>query len=525
MQLKDLADSILQGQTMDRAYLTSAPSNMLYLQSTNIKNGFVTEEKATYVAEKFAKRISKAELVSSGDIIIHYKSDTDLSIFRFTQDFNKSIIASPNFVVIKSPNSFLTNVIQHESGKSYFKSEIEDMLKRKEGNWKFVAAELPFIDIPLVFDEQANLTIAPGNIPVDKNDFAQISIRKGIISADNLIKRVNLQEIRIDGYFQRKTQLWDQGTKSRLIETLILDIPVPPLYFDVVSKSEWLIIDGLQRISTITDFYNNKFELTELDFLPELNGKRFRDLDRSIQRNIEEAEITSFSIQPGTPRTVRYKIFKNINTSALILTRQEIRHAMNEDEENDSFTSSKYIKELADILNRYIPIPQSEIDRMYDRELALRYVTFRMFYYKTDYKPSMADFLDMSMESMYTYPKNKLEVYKYDFEKALKTLTTLFDAENLFSKRMIAPKEEESETRKVINGSLFETWTYAVSQLTDQKREVLISKSRKLMERTTALSQDTAFTRSIDSRYFNAIEMVKTRFATTLQLINDIIND
>jgi hypothetical protein len=219
------------------------------------------------------------------------------------------------------------------------------------------------------------------------------------------------------------------------MEAIMLDIPIPPLYFDVVSKNEWLIIDGLQRISTIVDYFNDKFELTELDFLPELNGMKFSLLNRDSQRSIEEAELTTFAIQPGTPRTVRYKIFKNINTSALVLSRQEIRHAMNEDEKVQGFTPSRYVKELADVLNVYISIHESDKERMYDRELVLRYVTFRMFYYKTDYKPSVADFLDKAMESMYSYPKNKLETYKDEFVRILEALTQIFNSESLFTKK------------------------------------------------------------------------------------------
>lgn len=524
MKLSDLSELIFQGKLYDRSELTSSPNNYLYLLPDNIKNTFISEERANYINDKIVKKILKTDAIVYGDIIIYLKSDGDFGIFRFTQEINKTILPSPHFAILRTSNSFIINVIQQESGKSYIKSEIQELWKRKEGNWRNVISDLKNIDIPLIF-EGGDISVSPGNIPVDKNDFAKISIRKGLISNDNLIKRVNNEEIRIDGYFQRKSKLWDDGTKSRLIETLILDIPIPPLYFDILSKDEWLIIDGLQRISTIVDFYNDEYELIDLDFLPELNGKKFSMLDRSTQRSIEEAELTTFAIQPGTPRTVRYKIFKNINTSALVLSRQEIRHAMNEDEKIEGFTPSRYVKNLADVLNRYINIPDADKARMYDRDLSLRYVTFRMFYYKVDYKPSIPDFLDKAMENMYSYPKNKLEVYQNEFKPILETLVKIFNPESIFTKKMIESPEDDGESRKIINGSLFEIWTYAISQLSKQQINTLLRNSEKVREKTVLLNKDSSFMRSIDSRYSNSIDAVKIRFATITNLVNDVLND
>ncbi|OFX44238.1 MAG: hypothetical protein A2046_07710 [Bacteroidetes bacterium GWA2_30_7] len=523
MKLIDLAGNIVSGKEIGSNELTTIPNDFLYLLNSNLKSNFITEENAKYLNSKIVKKILKSDYLTYGDIVIYHIRDDDFGIFRFTQEINKNILPSPYFAIIKTPNSFLTNIIQQESGKSYLKCEIQYLWKHKDGNWRNVIPELKNIDIPFIIDE--DISLSPASIPINKSDLAKIGIRKGLISNDNLIKRVANNEIKIAGYFQRKSKLWDEGVKSRLIETLILDIPIPPLYFDIISKSEWLIIDGLQRISTIVDFFNDVFELKELDFLPELNSKKFSMLDRETQRNFEEAELTIFSVLPGTPRKVRYKIFKNINTSALVLTRQEIRHAMNEDEKIDGFTPSRYVKELADILNKYINIHERDIDRMYDRELALRYVTFRIFYYKVDYRPNIADFLDEAMENMYSYKKNNLEKFKNEFHNILSTLTKIFNKESIFTKKMIANEDDENETRSVINGSLFEIWTYAISQLSNLQMDELILKSDKVKRKTKLLKNDINFNRSIDSKYSNSIEMVKVRFSTITNLINDVLND
>ncbi len=521
MKLSELSEKIEQGKFIEKTDTTSSPTKYLYLQPKNIKSSFITEENAQYIIEKNLRKYEKLESVDYGDILVVKNEDTnDFNIFRVSQEFlDKKIIPSAAFIIIKSPSSFLSNIVQQPSGITYIKGELEELIKRKEGNYRQLSLAVEDIDIPLIF-EDGKITVAPGNIPVSEEDFQKINIRKGFISTDNLIKRVQLGEIKINGYFQRKSRLWDEGTKSRLIETIIMDIPVPPLYFDVISKNEWLVIDGLQRISTITDFYDDKFALSELDFLSDLKGKKFSELDRPTKRSIEEAELTSYSIQPGTPRTVRYKIFKNINTSALVLSRQEIRHAMNDDEQEHGFTPSKYIAELATILNNYINIPEKEENRMHDRELTLRYVAFKIFFYKTEYIGNIPDFLDKTMESMYSYPKNKLEIYKTDFNRILSVLIEIFDKENLFTKKMLG-----SDERKGVNGALFEIWTYAISEQSFENQNKLILRAKKIREKTNELKNDAIFMRSIDSRYVSSIEMVKVRFSTILNLVKEVLND
>jgi hypothetical protein len=188
MKLYDLAGLIFQGTSIERSELITSPNNFIYLLPESIKNNFITEEGAKYINEKSAKKISRAETIAYGDIIVYLKPDNDFGFFRFTQEINKTIIPSPHFTIIKSPTSFLINILQHESSKRYLKKEIQEIWKHKDGNWKKVASELKNIDIPAIF-EDAEISISPGNIPVDKNDFAKISIRKGIISNDNLIKK------------------------------------------------------------------------------------------------------------------------------------------------------------------------------------------------------------------------------------------------------------------------------------------------------------------------------------------------
>jgi uncharacterized protein with ParB-like and HNH nuclease domain len=116
-----------------------------------------------------------------------------------------------------------------------------------------------------------------------------------------------------------------------LIESILLKLPLPVFYFDVSNPEKWEIVDGLQRISTIRQFFNNPgFRLKGLEFLTHLNGKKSGELDRTMQRTISETQFITYQIEAQTPKEVRYSIFNRINTGGLSLKPQEIRQALNQ---------------------------------------------------------------------------------------------------------------------------------------------------------------------------------------------------
>jgi len=527
MRITDLADNILTGVKLTSAQLSSTPSNFLYLLPGNIERGIaISEADAKYINAKNSKTIlAGAKDVDYGDYLIYNeKIDGFYAMLRITQDLKKRIYPSNNFIVIKGPNSFLSTFLQHETGRLYFLKEIQDISNRCNGNFLEIAKQLKQIDIDPIVLETINLPtyISPGNSTIDEEDLKKINVRADIITIDNINKRLNEKEIRLEGYFQRKSNLWNDDVKSRLIETIILNMPIPPLYFDITKDDRWLVVDGLQRISAIKSFYDNELALTKLDYIPSLEGKLFKDVGRAYQRRFEEKQLSYFAIYPGTPKSVRYKIFKNINVSALILNRQEIRHAINEDEDSD-FTSSRYILDLTHIVNKYIGVPEKGAygkERMADAELCLRYIAFKVLNYLHDYAGNIQDFLDKAMERIYSVQKNKLNVFKTDFESSLNTLTTIFPQDIIFTKAMI-----QVDGPKSFNGNLFGVWTYLFSRLTDEDRKNLISNRISFAKKALTLTNDLQYEKSIDSRYLETIENLKINIETVESFIKSFLND
>jgi hypothetical protein len=99
---------------------------------------------------------------------------------------------------------------------------------------------------------------------------------------DLLLNRIRHNELDLAPDFQRKAGIWKEDARSRLIESMLIRIPLPAFYMDATNEDSWLVVDGLQRLTTLKQFVIDKsLTLKGLDFLKFLEGKAYDELSRS----------------------------------------------------------------------------------------------------------------------------------------------------------------------------------------------------------------------------------------------------
>ena len=136
----------------------------------------------------------------------------------------------------------------------------------------------------------------------DPFDPEEVKIRTVNIVVAQLVSRIEHRGLDLAPDFQRLRGIWDRTRKSRLIESLLLRIPIPVFYVAANDDDDWQVVDGLQRMSTINDFITGRFPLNGLQYLTWLDKHRHDQLPRQMQRRINETQLIVNVIEPGTPQ-------------------------------------------------------------------------------------------------------------------------------------------------------------------------------------------------------------------------------
>jgi len=325
-----------------------------------------------------------------------------------------------------------------------------------------------------------------------------------------LIDRLEHSEIDLMPDFQRSGDLWSRQMQSRLIESVLIRLPVPAFYFDALAEDKWQVVDGLQRLSAIKNFAVDKtLALVNLEFLGEYNGFYYDQLPRSYKRRIDEFQTTVYLIKPGTPLPMKYALFNRINTGGLKLTHQEIRHAMSQ-----SVNKGRASKFLSDIVRQdeFKSVVGSTSKRMAYQELVLRHMSFVVFG-PDNYRSSLPKFLDLGMTVLAEASDSDLDDLRRNFLSAMSAASELF-GRHAFKKTLVEPGH-----KKVVNKPLFEALSVCLASISSEDRGVLIRRRDDFIERFSALLINDEFNLSISRSTANK-DNVEMRF----EMVGDVIS-
>lgn len=333
-------------------------------------------------------------------------------------------------------------------------------------------------------------------------------------TVDLVIERMRRKEIILQPDFQREPDVWPIPTRSRLIESLLLKIPVPVFYMAADSDDNWRVVDGLQRLSTLRGFVlDRKLRLRGLEYLSQFHGHSFDDLPRPMQRRITETQLSCHVIEPGTPPEVMYNIFKRINTEGKPLVGQEIRHALNPGPARDLLGEMASSDEFLRATDRSI-----NPKRMADRECVLRFLAFRSLGVST-YGGKLDDFLMGAMRFLNNTPEKHASLGN-DFRRAMSLAADIFGRE-AFRK---PNRPGYARWRSPVNKPLFESLSVALAEVPEDRAAELGSRKKSVVaDLARVMQEDREFLESI-SVGTQTTRQVKIRFARMRDMLREALS-
>ncbi len=344
----------------------------------------------------------------------------------------------------------------------------------------------------------------------------KIFTNKSDPEVDSLLGKWNKGKLVLQPAFQR-LYVWDEVKASRLIESALLDIPLPIVYLSEDKDNKEYVIDGQQRLTSFFSFINGKFpngkefRLTGLKVYTHLNGKLFKEIeDEALQDKIQFYNIPTITFKKESDPQLRFEIFERLNTGSVALNQQELRNCIYRGQFND------FLKELAtypDFLH-LLGLKTSD-RRMNDVELVLR---FAAFYHATylKYNAPIKKFLNDEMDD---YRDDKITQKDKDelrdaFKNTISIIRSLFDTPtgtHAF-KRFYAGNDKNHNGRweeKKFNASLYDVLMYTfakadkntVYQNLDAIREAFIDLMSSDIDFIASIELSTSSNKAVTTRF------------------------
>jgi Protein of unknown function DUF262 len=225
--------------------------------------------------------------------------------------------------------------------------------------------------------------------------------------------------------FQRQ-YVWDDKLASKLIESVILNVPIPPCYLSENEDNELDVIDGQQRIYSLYRYLNNEFVLKNLEAIPELNGKRFFELTSKEQRKIKTHTLRCVVITNESHPEIKFDVFERLNTNTSPLNPQELRNCVARGALNDLLGELSNDPRWLQIRGRKAPDK-----RLADEEIILRFFAFHTLGLAS-YRTPQKHWLNEAARAGRQYSVEKIDDLRGAWINAIDVVLELFEPKSAF---------------------------------------------------------------------------------------------
>ncbi len=308
---------------------------------------------------------------------------------------------------------------------------------------------------------------------------------------DSLYRRWKDGDLILDPIFQRR-KVWDDSRSSKLIESALLEVPLPVFYLAESYDSTVEVIDGQQRLNAFFKYIDNDYSLRNLKALPDFNKKKFKELNKPAKNHIRNYPLRTVTFKKESDENLRFDIFERLNTGAVPLNQQELRNCVYRGPYNQLLIELSEDPDFMFLLG----LKTSE-RRMKDVEYVLR---FSAFYHSTylKYKPSMARFLTEEMKEYQKISDEKALKLRMAFKNSITLIRSLL-GEHAF-KRFYKGNEDSRdgywEPRR-FNASLYDVLMYSFA---DKDKNLVMANLDSIREALIVLM-------TVNQDFIEAIEL------------------
>jgi len=337
-----------------------------------------------------------------------------------------------------------------------------------------------------------------------------------------LTELIEANFINLDPDYQRRKR-WKIKRQSQLIDSFMRNIPIPPVYLaeDQTNRGTYAVIDGKQRLTTISDYFSNRFRLSE-DIEGPFAGKYFRELPTTVQVSLRLKTLRTTTILYGSDIKIVHEVFIRLNTGGEPLSRQEIRNVAYHGKLNNMLirlSENEFLRNMFGYTN-----DSASYKKMADIEMVLRFFTLTDLYFEahsTDgghqfpLPNGLAGAMDNYMEANRNPSDSKINELEQRFN------TTICTVEQIWGDRAFKT-ESRDQTRAPLFDAEMIAVAFNVRDNTDLQR-ILVSHRNEILDKTNEiLKKDTEFIDSI-TRATNTPSKVAYRIQTLSNMIGEFL--
>lgn len=330
-------------------------------------------------------------------------------------------------------------------------------------------------------------------------------------SVSDIVRMISEGDLVLDPDYQRN-YIWDNKKASKLVESIILNVPIPVVYVSEEKDSSWTVIDGLQRLNSLKRFFDGQFKLSGLDVLSELNKCDFKSLPSKASRMLKNGLLRIVMVTADSNEDIKYDIFMRLNTGAVHLNEQELRNCLYRGKFNTFLQEEAGNKQWLEMLGLEEPHK-----RMADRELLLRFLALSVNWDRAanevkGYKGNMKSFMNAFMKQ-YQDDEGQLNYFRALCDETIEKVYEVYGVEAF--RRLNEDGSVSPINRAIMDALMISSIPY--------DKEKLLSKKQEIRERLfNELSNDTEFRLSTLNATSDT-KVVRFRISFWCRAIDDLV--